>query len=729
MSDTQNPSWWLNTSEGFDFSTVTDQTANNSPDVNLSDSQTNYDIVDYINATHPGRARSFLNGIIRQDSTDGFFYLTGNSAYTDPITFTQSKDDLDAGHTISMPLSGGLTDENVTTYMLDAKAINPRGDSTLRVNETEAILQGYSDHGHNSYAYMPNLHVDTPDDHWASGEYISPITQGTGIYTTRMMDHYQWTHSANDARLWVDSAALNGRSYVPAYKSDGITIDEVQTFFNQQKIPGFRRSYKGHVGNFYTGNVNFTNMHIVSNKYAMQGFHHALSMSVKLGSNIAAGEFVPVVMIDRPTWGRSLLGEWNDTKQDNVNWRDARKRLSAMTGSDHDSDDWFKHAVQYHFLTSDSFHMNKRNIKHAIIYIGKPINGNSLGGQYEMRIWHAGFQDKLEGTWYSRKRRTWNTTYDPRLQKIPIDDQSGNWDPSAWTPLFYHAVGSSGHTRTVASFKMGMCRGFTGCWPSARLTRSNYGMALAAFGPGVLDLTPSNLTDTEMHSTIGSSGYSRSGWYNAFGRQMLGGYGWGVRSNGYYLTFLTVPDKVEGIANPNMHMYGDRFQVPENSGDEDNQRNMTYFPQRTVQYEVIGTGSEIVNESQNWEDVDFVIDKNTSTSALAFALGIENDIQVKTKPANEKIHAQLSPGSVVKYLEIELRNIAKKYMNPGLRLIYSLWSYKDPLNPVRLTKDVSIRPKGAAPEDSRLIVSLDLAGQNITYDILNNSRLRIWVEG
>lgn len=720
MSDIQNPARWLNTSEGFDYTTVVNQP---SGDIDLSDNEINLAIVDYMNTTHSGRGRPFLNGVIKQDPDDGFHYLSGDLNQSQPMTFTQSKDDLDNGHTISMPLSGDLTDENTNYYMYNTKTIRPRSNSSYITQEAQAIAQAYADHGHNSYAYMPYLHPEHDEAPcFQPGEYVSPITQGTGVWTTRMMDFHQIRHGGKDVKTVLHLNTINGYSTNVIKKSDGVTTDPIRTFYNQQNArPTIPTSYGMH----WMGNKNQTHRNY------MLGVHHALSMSIKLGSNIQAGEFVPVVMIDRPTWGRSVMTGWNNDKQNSNGWRDIRKRITAMTGTDHDSADWYKHALQYHFLTSDSLHRTKRNIKHLVIYIGKPINGNSLGGQYEMIIWAAGLQEDQNRKWGLRNfvNPKHNRTFPNRCFRIPVDDPSDNtYDPSQWTPLFFHDVGSVGH-----NYQVGSGFGYSNGTYGERSFRTAGGMVLAAYGTGILDLSPNTYMYTELNSDLAyrSSHHIRN-WNAQYPSRLnvsqAPNLGWGTDAGGYYMTFLAVPGKVDGVANINKHVYYANWQVPENSGDEENIRNLTYFPQRTVQYEAIGTACEIVNESGNWEDVDFVIDTNTSTATTAFATGVNNKLEIKTKPAPDKIHSKLSGGSIVKYIEIEIRNISKKYMNPGLRFLYSLWNYTDPLNPVQVTKNVTVRPASKA-EDSRQIASVDLAGQNITYDDLNNCRLRIWVDG
>jgi hypothetical protein len=195
-------------------------------------------------------------------------------------------------------------------------------------------------------------------------------------------------------------------------------------------------------------------------------------------------------------------------------------------------------------------------------------------------------------------------------------------------------------------------------------------------------------------------------------------------------TFLAVPNKVEGVTNINFETYRDNYKVPEQAGDEDDRTNITYFPQRTTDYELIGFGSELFNTGQEtWQDVDFIVDSSLDTSASSFGLGEEHVLEIASKPAPASIDSKLTPESVVKQIVIEVRGITKKYMNPGLKLKYSLWNYKDAQNPVQLSQEVQVRADGVNQKDSTLKLKVDLDGQDMTYDTLNHCRLRIWSDG
>lgn len=718
MSDIQNPTKFIHTSQGFDFSTLTGQTPTNSPVIDLNDTAVNLQIVDYLNSTGDGSGRAFLNGKIAQDPDEGFFYLTGNPDLTDTMTFTQPQDDLDAGKTISMPLTGDSTAGYSTRYDIQNKVIKPRGSGSYKTQEADSIIQSFADHGHNSYAYRPYLHPEHADyGHFASGEFIEPLTQGTGVYTTRMLD--QWAHSIHgqSGRRNITYGNLDGRSTDKVYKADGVTIDEIATFYAQQnKKFGF------------SGSAANTDRSL-TNRQAMYGQHYAFSMAIKLGSEIQTGEFVPFMMISRNGWSK-----WARTRAiSDENRVGFATRLCGSTGTDINDADWYKHMIQYHFLTSDPMIDTKRNIKQCVMYVGKPIGGNVLGGQYEWVIWNAGYQDYMNRKFYISKQKSWNTTYTPTVERIPIDDSTGTFDASTWQPFFYHSVSSSSHTFMRNRYKIGLCKGFTGCWPYNTLWSSRMGMSMGAYSTGIQDLSPTNLLNTELYSGTGHSGMG--GWkrhYNRntiYGQQLNHDYmGWGANNGGYYVSFLTVPGKVQGIANINTQTFADNFHVPESAGDEDNRRSLTYFPERTVQYEAVGSNSEIANPSNSWEDIDFVLDGNMGTTTSGYAVGEENYIEIKTKRAPQDIDNQLNDSSVMKYMEIEVRNVAKKYMNPALKFKYSLWNYENELNPYRITSDIVLSPKGSAPENSKLVFNVNLADTYVTYADLNNARLRIWVE-
>lgn len=727
MSDTQKPAWWLNTTQGFDFTTITGQTPENSPDIDLSEPIVNHTLVNLLNTEAPGRTRSFLNGIISQDDTDGFFYLTGDATKTDSITITQSQDDITAGYNITMDLQGDKTDEQITDNLHTNKSIDHVGVTQHGDAEAQAITQSFNTHNHNKYAYTP---MDHPEhqlvNHFQSGEYVTAITQGSGVYTTRIMDHYQWNFPTHTQRTSHSMSRIDGAGNNKVMKADGVTVDPIATFYNQQSSISSGSSW-----------------HTDPDKpehYFMSGMHFALSMSVKLGSGIAEGEFVPVVMIDRPSWGRAIPGqEWTQDREDSSRWRDIRKRVAAMTGTEPDNNDWWKHMTQYHFLTSDALHQHKRNIKHMVIYIGKPIGGNQHGGVYEMVVWLAGLQevtqshgtgDRIHNNTPGGINNPTNTSHLPKCYRVPVDHPDHNdFDPSAWNPLFYHSVGSNAH-----SYKVGQSTWLNGHYHGETSYRTGAGMGLAAFGPGVMDLAPGNLNMTELHSDL--SRRESYQIYNDTTKHPVTSYesqapnlGWGFRQGGYYMTFLAIPGKIQGVANINQHVYDDAFQVPEQSGDESNKKNLTYFPQHTVQYETIGAGCEIVSSSDGWKDVDFILDGDLTTHATATKLGSDNDIQIKLKPAAGALASQITGSSVLKQLNITIRGVTKRYMNPGLKFNYSLWNYLDPDNPQQVSPVGVIQPQGTSGDDDTMALRLNMNGNPITYDDLNNCRLRIWISG
>ena len=77
MADTQIPvTNSFNLSENFDFGTITGQQDGGALKIDLSDSQINLNIVDYINTTYQGRGRTYLACKLKQDPDDCFYYLT-----------------------------------------------------------------------------------------------------------------------------------------------------------------------------------------------------------------------------------------------------------------------------------------------------------------------------------------------------------------------------------------------------------------------------------------------------------------------------------------------------------------------------------------------------------------------------------------------------------------------------------------------------------------------------
>jgi hypothetical protein len=238
-----------------------------------------------------------------------------------------------------------------------------------------------------------------------------------------------------------------------------------------------------------------------------------------------------------------------------------------------------------------------------------------------------------------------------------------------------------------------------------------------------MDFQPGSLDYTDLVTATAQRSFSSASSVIQFS----GNATW---SDSYMATFLAVPNKVEGVANVNLETYRDNYRVPTSSGNEADRVNITYFPQRTTDYELIGIGSELTNTGQQtWQDIDFIVDTSLETAASSFGLGEEHVLEIASKPAPVSIDSQLTPESVVKTIMIEVRGISKKYMNPGLRLKYSLWSYKDPANPVQLSREVHVRPDGISPKDSNLQLNMDLEGQDITYDTLDHCRLRIWSDG
>ena len=802
MADTQIPKSWLDRTETFDFGTITGQQNQQVTTIDLSDPVINYSIVDYMNATYPGKARAYLNGKINLDTNIGTYYLTGDNTKSGYLSFTQSKDDIDRGLSVTMPLSGQNTsgegsvghgsDEQIITptdwktYSTDSSAWLSTADIT---HEKQAISQGYASHGHNSYAYRVQEHADydkVDDQHKldiGTGPGVQPLPAGTGVFTTRMMnlprahlnssrgavntitgvtskeqarsisrnnptlwskyvegsDYYQYlTHEqstgahTNHTKGYTFSSQYNNKiEDIDVFEPDGVTPDTMSTFFNQQKL--LQRGYYG--VRDYANNVDLPG----SQPNLQYGTHWTLSMSVKLGSNIAMGEYVPVCFIDRvdSLHNKTLdnkLGNWagtNDTRKSQA--IDIKHRLSSSTGTSSDDTDYWKHLCQWFTLTTNHLSNTKRQIKDMVILIGKPAGGNSNGGQYEMVVYAPGHETHVPYGTLGNSGSGWSFSYytiyntrtgckPPRITKIPIDKPGDGFSPGDWNPLFFHFASND-----VLRHKLFSHRNTY----RARLHIYSYstsvgGVAVGAFGPGIMDFTPDNFGFSDLSSAISTrtlydgSYYSRQGQYT----------GTKAGDDNYMCTFLAVPDKVQGIANVNMHTYRDNHFIPRESGHENNPQSITYFPQRTVGYEAIGAGSELVNTGQGtWKDIDFIVDQSTETAASSFGLGEEHALEIHTKLAPPAIDSKLTSDSIVKHMTIEVRGINKRYLNPGLTLNYVLWNYKDQENPQPITTVVAVRPDGSTAKDSHLEVSLSLTGENITYDMLNHCRLRIWSDG
>ena len=135
------------------------------------------------------------------------------------------------------------------------------------------------------------------------------------------------------------------------------------------------------------------------------------------------------------------------------------------------------------------------------------------------------------------------------------------------------------------------------------------------------------------------------------------------------------------------------------------------------------------NTSDAWEQSDMLIDGDLDTQSAVFGLGEENAIEFKMKQAPGRIADQLDSDTVVKEIVVEVRNVSKKYMNPAIRLSYSLWNHENALVPYQVSEQVNVTPDPRGSKDSMLVVVSNLAGAHLTYNDLINCRLRIWVDG
>lgn len=776
MADTQKPANWLNMTEMFDFGTVTGQNDPTTTQIDLSDPTVNLSIADYANNTYPGRARVFANGMIKKDTELGVFYLTGDTTKNNYLTFTQSADDVSAGTLVSMPLEGEQLTYSRPPTPSNLRVRPSESDDNLEL-EKQAIEQAYAQHGHNSYAYSPHQHPDyssIPEEHKldiGDGPGVVPLKQGDGIFTTRMFDliheysksqpargylqqftggltREQAREASNQYGYWwygyrsnngttqtnlprIDS--LNGsESFLPVYESDGVTLDRQATFFAQQQH--WKNARLGYINSIK--NTNYPT--------GMRGMHYTMSMSVKLGDAIQAGEYVPVCFIDRidGIYRRIMNNNLDDYAGANEDLQqrvaDLKTRVAQSTGTDENDADYWKHLCQYFTLTSNHLHTDRRSVKDLVMYIGKPHGGNALGGQYEFVVWASGSDIYFPysgyrwiGRGFGRRGQRYSATANksnvPRMIKIPVDDRSNTFDPGSWNPLFFHFVSNEHTYDMVAGYSLRLKPGHF-----RHEYMSTGGVAVGAFGPGIMDFEPGFFDRSDLGTASSRRNhYARNPWPYGGGYVNAGNFrGSRLNEDMYMVTTLAPAGKITGVANVNMHVFRDNWQVPTSAGQEDDQRNVTYFPQRTTGYEAIGFGSDLENTGQaSWQDVDFIVDSSLETAAAAFGLGEEHVLEIKTKAAPGHIHSQLNDDSIVKELVVEVRGVEKKYLNPGLRLKYGLWDYTDPETPVQVSKIVSVSPERIGEKNSSLSIVADLQGEKITYKQLNSCRLRVWADG
>lgn len=820
MPDTQRPSEWIEKSEMFDFGTITGQDNLSVTQIDLTDPVINYDIVDFINNTYPGNARPYINGMLKRDGQRDFFYLSANSSKTGKLQFKQSVDDIQAGYTISMALSGekqGIATASapVATYtssdpnvpgglnrdyvhwvepVIDNMRVPPRGNLEWLEAEKQLIKQSYAATGHNAYAYTPNLHpeydTEIPHDNQLdiqSGPGVTVLKEGDGIFTTRLLKVDRSFEAYHGGSHWgsvlgkghlghvftdqnrnqpgvkeyyralrttslLESLAKHwesgtwhyaGRPSGPVafsrypvrmmhfinglgefervYEADGVTPDVQATFFAQQLA--MQHGYQGSADRtrekYGAADLNLPTL--------MYGPHYTMSLSVKLGPHIEAGEYVPICFIDRidAQYHNMINDSLSEANQERINFKtDIRQRLAKSTGTSPNATDYWKHASQYYTLTTNHLHPDKRPIKDLVIYIGKPFGGNAFGGEYEMVIYASGVEWHYN-TGARRRRgseyRTYTGCESPKITRVPIDrpGRSDLFDPGEWNPLFFHFSANQMISDTKVYWSSYSPRG----WYSYSRHATVGGVCVGAYGPGILDFVPGNYDNTDL--VMGN--------YARHDRQ---GYGYSTNTSGshdhhmmYKATFLAPSGKIEGLANINLHTYRDNWKVPLASGQEDDRRNITYFPQRTIGYEAIGAGSEITDTGSNWQDVDFIIDRSLETTTAAFGLGEENALVIETKLPPPRIREQLDPESVVKQLVVEVRGVEKQYMNPALILKYGVWDYTDPDNPVQVSRIVNVTPDALGVKHSNLVIVADLEGESLTYQDLNNCRLKIWADG
>ena len=221
------------------------------------------------------------------------------------MSFTQSKDSVDAGQQVTMALQGEsrATGNNYTGFLPEHGITRPgmrpqvngspgtsdaqaRGTGSsidmttpaVASDETSAIVDSYNLHGHNSYAYMPHLHPDYSSEanerfDFGSNGFVTPLTNSTGVYTTRSMDFNHMYYGGDGGQYGNYNRATNqlhkidGQTTNIVYESDGVTVDTMATYFKQQASQLSADS--------------------------MRGEHTAMSFAIKLGSGLQTGEYTP----------------------------------------------------------------------------------------------------------------------------------------------------------------------------------------------------------------------------------------------------------------------------------------------------------------------------------------------------------------------------------------------------------------------------------------------------
>ena len=560
MADTQKPIInSFNLSENFDFGTITNQQDAGVSEVDLNDAQINYNVVDYINTTYDGRGRAYLSGKLKKDPSDGFYYLCGDTTKNGNLTFTQSIDSISAGKTLTMHLSGETrsSSDNYVDHLSNSGMIRPGVRSNANGNanagrayppgpsdssvtfqglkldtsaevtadsEIAGIQAGYATHGHNSYAYMPHLHPDYSLEtenqfDFGSAGFVTPLTSGTGIYTTRLMD-FNYINYGLDGNTYGDGGkatnnmnAIDGASSLIVYESDGVTIDTMATYFAQQKSQ--------------------------KNMNVMKGEHTAMTLAIKLGSDMQTGEYTPFCFVDRVHGASAIMkGVFDQTSF----WKSIRNMLSESTGVEYNDTDYWRHYLQYFTLTTNHFQKHQRMVKDMVIYIGKPAGGNELGGTYEIVYFASGadiYHKLAEAPSNNNKDVYINSiaTFQ-KLIRVPIDDGSGEFDASTWNPFFLHTIASHRHVDYYGNPRG--YRSITAHNAGRTYYRSTGGQMVSALGPGILDFVPGALNRTDICvDTAASLAFVGMGYAKRMHEANYGG--WGANDSGFYYTFLTVP--------------------------------------------------------------------------------------------------------------------------------------------------------------------------------------------
>jgi len=357
-----------------------------------------------------------------------------------------------------------------------------------------------------------------------------------------------------------------------------------------------------------------------------------------------------------------------------------------------------------------------------IVFLGKPANKNTKGGNYELVIWYSGGTSTVNS--YSRRHADPEgnhglgpsefTGSPPVTVNIPIDHDGPGGDvfePNTWIPLF---IDTTTHLNSTAI-------GFSTHGSKNQYTiTSTGGSTTGAFAGGIQGFHANNTNLADLHRHRGWGPMGNSWDY----KQYCSGGG-----DLAYWTFLAT-EKIQ-LTNINYHSIAnthctspypehDDYQPPSNS------THVAYYPVPTKMYETIGTGSELVDTQSSWTDASLLIDGDPAQQSTLTRIGEDGAILVKFKDPQPDL--LIDDDDTVKDIAIDIRGISKVYINPGLTLKLSLYDYTDPLAPVALTPATELLLSDSLPIDTQITLSKNLSGESIKYSDLKECYLKIWAE-